>query len=73
MVNKVQAKPSEEKLATVNADRNLFARLLIASKSRDINLRDLLMYELSLTKKHKKLSAKHARRMCPGSSQVATH
>ena len=47
MVNKVQAKPSEEKLATVNADRNLFARLSIASKSRDINLRDLLKYELS--------------------------
>ena len=42
MVKKVQAKPSEEKLATVNADRNLSARLLIASKSRDINLRDLL-------------------------------
>ena len=36
MVKKVQAKPSEEKLATVNSDRNLFARLLIASKSRDI-------------------------------------
>ena len=32
MVKKVQAKPSEEKLATVNADRNLFAHLLIASK-----------------------------------------
>ena len=47
MVKKVQAKPSEEKLATVNADRNLSARLLIASKSRDINLRDLLKYELS--------------------------
>ena len=47
MVKKVQAKPSEEKLATVNADRNLFARLLIASKSRDINLRDLLKYGLS--------------------------
>ena len=47
MVKKVQAKPSEEKLATVNADRNLFTRLLIASKSRDINLGDLLKYELS--------------------------
>ena len=47
MVKKVQAKPSEERLLTVNADRNLLARLLIASKARDINLRDLLKYEPS--------------------------
>ena len=47
MVKKVQAKPSEKKLATVNSDRNLFVHLLIASKSRAINLRDLLKYELS--------------------------
>ena len=47
MVKKVQAKPSEEKLATVNADRNLFSCLLIASKSRGINLKDLLKHELS--------------------------
>ena len=31
----------------MNADRNLFAHFLITSKSRDINLRDLLKYELS--------------------------
>ena len=32
MVKRVQAKPSEEKLVTVNADRNLFACVLITSK-----------------------------------------
>ena len=43
---KVKAKSADEKLMTVSADRNLFGRLLIASRSRDINLREVLKYEL---------------------------
>lgn len=43
----MKAKSVNEKLLTVNADRSLFALLLIASKSRDINLREVLKYELS--------------------------
>lgn len=31
----------------MNADRDLFGRLLIAAKSREVNLKDVLKYELS--------------------------
>ena len=34
------------KLVTASVDRNLFGRLLIASRSREINLREVLKYEL---------------------------
>ncbi|KAK3746863.1 hypothetical protein QZH41_000037 [Actinostola sp. cb2023] len=44
---KAKMKSVDEKLVTVRADRNLFGRLLIASKSRDINLREVLKYELT--------------------------
>ena len=44
---KAKVKSADEKLVTVSADRNLFARLLIVSRSRDINLREVLRYELS--------------------------
>ena len=37
----------DEKVLTINADRELFCRLVIAAKSRDINLKDVLSYELS--------------------------
>lgn len=47
MAKKAKAKSADEKIVTVNADRSLFARLLIASRSRDINLREVLKYELS--------------------------
>ncbi|KAK3743279.1 hypothetical protein QZH41_005787 [Actinostola sp. cb2023] len=44
---KVQVKATNEKLITVNADRDLFGRLLIAAKARQINLKEVLSYELS--------------------------
>ena len=44
---KAKVKSADEKLVTVRADRNLFARLLIVSRSRDINLREVLRYKLS--------------------------
>ena len=37
----------DEKVLTTNADRELFGRLVIAAKSRDINLKYVLSYELS--------------------------
>lgn len=44
---KAKAKSTDEKLVTVSADRNLFGRLLIVSRARDVNLREVLKYELS--------------------------
>ena len=38
---------SSEKLVTVNADRDLFGRLLIVSNTRQICLKDVLSFELS--------------------------
>jgi len=38
---------TNDKLLTVIADRDLFGRLLIAANSREINIKDLLSYELS--------------------------
>ena len=42
---KIQAK-SNDKLVTVNADRDLFGRLLIVSNTRQICLEDVLSFEL---------------------------
>ena len=36
-----------EKLLVINADRERFGRIVFAAKSRDINLKDVLSYELS--------------------------
>jgi hypothetical protein len=47
MKKKIQVKATDEKVVTVEADRNLFGRLLIADNARQINLRDVLGYELS--------------------------
>jgi len=47
MAKSMKVKHADEKLVTVNADRNLFARLLIASKTREINLKEILKYELA--------------------------
>ena len=44
---KTSAKSSNEKLISVSADRDLFGRLLIAANGRQINLRDVLSFELS--------------------------
>ena len=43
----VQVKAVNDKLVTVGADRELFGRLLIAANVRQINLKDVLCYELS--------------------------
>ena len=37
----------KEKQIVINADKQLWNRLAIASKSRDINFKDVLPYELS--------------------------
>ena len=44
---KVQVKAINDKLITVGADRELFGRLLIAANVRQINLKEVLCYELS--------------------------
>lgn len=43
----VVVKSADEKLITVNADRNLFSRCFIASRSRNVSTREVLSYELS--------------------------
>ena len=45
--NKNISLKSNDKLVTVNADRDLFGRLLIVSNVRQINLKEVLCYELS--------------------------
>ena len=47
LVKKKTVKLVDEKVLTTNADRELFGRLVIAAKSRDINLKYVLSYELS--------------------------
>ena len=43
----VQVKSTNEKIVTLTADRELFGRLLVVAKQRDVNLREVLSYELS--------------------------
>ena len=43
---KTSVKSTNEKFTTVSADRDLFCRLLIAVNARQINLREVLSYEL---------------------------
>lgn len=43
----IEVKSADEKIITISADRSLFARLLIAAKCRDIDLKEVLKYELS--------------------------
>ena len=40
-------KAADEKMQTVTADRDLFGRLLIAANSQDVNLREVMSFELS--------------------------
>ena len=47
LVKKKTLKLVDEKVLTINADRELFGRLVIAAKSRDINMKDVLSYALS--------------------------
>lgn len=47
LAKKKMVKTADEKVLTVGADRDLFGRLVIAARSRDIDLRDVLSYELT--------------------------
>ena len=47
MSKNVSVKATEEKLITVNADKDLFGRLLVGANAQQINLREVLSYELS--------------------------
>ena len=47
MTKKVKVKVGDEKTITVHADRNIFGRLLIVANPRQINLMEVLSYELS--------------------------
>ena len=47
LVNKKTVKLVYEKVLFITADRELFGRLVITAKSRVINLKDVLGYELS--------------------------
>ena len=46
-VAKKTVKSAKDKTTTVTADRDIFGRLLIVAKARDVNLKDVLGYELS--------------------------
>ena len=46
MTKKVNVKAADNKLITVDADRDLFGRFLIAANARRINLIEVLSYEL---------------------------
>jgi len=47
LLKKKKQKSAEEKAIIVSADRELFGRLLIAAKGRDIDLKHVLTFELS--------------------------
>ena len=44
---KISLKRTRGKVVTLNADRELFGRLLVVAKTRSINLKEILSYELS--------------------------
>ena len=44
---KISLKGTCAKVVTLNADRDLFGRLLVVAKTRDINLKEILSYEMS--------------------------
>ena len=46
MSKTIIVKNQKDKIVTVNADRELFYRLLVAARNRDIDLREVLSYEL---------------------------
>ena len=46
-VKKVNVKAADDKVITVNVDRDLFGRLLITANTRKIHLKEVLRYELS--------------------------
>ena len=44
---KMEVKATDDKIITLTTDRELFGRLLVVAKQRDIDLREVLSYELS--------------------------
>ena len=44
---KMEVKATNDKVITLNTDRELFGRLLVVAKQRDIDLQEVLSYELS--------------------------
>ena len=47
IMQKISLKGTRGKVVTLNADRDLFGRLLVVAKTRDINLKEILSYKLS--------------------------
>ena len=60
----ITLKSTNEKVISIDADRNLFGCLLTVANSREVNIRDVLAYELSLVP----LSLAH----CDGSLRKTT-
>ena len=46
VTNKIKVNNQKEKMTSVNADRELISRLLVAAKTRDVDLKVVLSYEL---------------------------
>lgn len=44
---RTKVKAADEKMTKISADRNLFGRLVIASKIRDVQLKKVLSFNLS--------------------------
>ena len=44
---KMEVKATNDKIITLTADRELFGRLLVVAKQRDIDLQEVVSYELS--------------------------
>ena len=55
LAKKKTVKTADEKVLTVGADRDLFGRLVIAGRLRNIDLRDVLSYELTTVGYHSPL------------------
>ena len=46
-VKKIEVKATNDKIITLTADREFFRRLLVVAKQRDIDLQEVVSYELS--------------------------
>ena len=47
LAKKNQVKCADEKIITISGERNLFGRLLIVAKYHDVDVKEVLRYELS--------------------------
>ncbi|KAK3727569.1 hypothetical protein QZH41_000769 [Actinostola sp. cb2023] len=48
VAKKIAVKNQKDKIVSINADRELFSRLLVAAKNREIDLKEVLSYELCI-------------------------